>query len=60
MGIYVSSANAFSWTDNVSYDDEEVWNNLAMAMEEFDMDICVGHAADDVYHRKILLFASGP
>lgn len=52
VGIYLSTANAFSWTDNDSYEDEEVWNNLAMNLEEYDMDICVGHSADNVYHRK--------
>jgi hypothetical protein len=52
VGVFVSGVGAWSWTDGRSYNDGSVWNNLAMEFEEYDMDVCLGHAAQSIYHRK--------
>ncbi len=58
VGFFVSGVGAWSWTDTKTYNDENVWHNLAMEFEEYDMDICAGHAASGVYHRKSLFHST--
>lgn len=52
-GLFVSGALGFSWTDTTSYNSQGVWNNLAIAFEVYDLDICFGHSALGNYHRKL-------
>ena len=51
----VNGAALWGWTDANSYNSAGVWHNLAMEMERFDLDICLGHAAQGTYHRKCIL-----
>lgn len=52
IGVLAGGTGAWSWSDAQTYNSEGVWHRLAMVFEENDMDICVGHAAQNVYHRK--------
>jgi hypothetical protein len=52
VGYWASGASAFGWTDQASYNSAGIWNNLAMKFELYDLDICYGHAAVAIYHRK--------
>jgi hypothetical protein len=54
LGYFVNGVGAWSWSDMNSYNNQGVWHNLAMEFEEYDMDICIGHAAKGVYHRKCI------
>lgn len=54
IGYNVNGVALWGWTDGTSYLSEGVWNNLAMKFEVYDLDICRGHAAADVYHRKFV------
>lgn len=49
-GLFVNGASIFGWGDGASYNDEEIFYNLAAKMEIYDLDICGGHAADGEYH----------
>jgi hypothetical protein len=50
--VYVNGVPFFTWGDTTSYQSEGVWHNLAMSFELYDVDVCLGHAAQGVYHRK--------
>jgi hypothetical protein len=52
LGYFVNGVGIFDWTDAHSYESQGEWNNLAMEFEKYDLDICLGHAAEGVYHRK--------
>jgi hypothetical protein len=52
LGYFVNGVGIFDWTDAHSYQSQGEWNNLAMEFEKYDLDICLGHAAEGVYHRK--------
>jgi hypothetical protein len=58
LGYFVNGIAAFDWSDANSYQSQGAWNNLAMEFERFDVDICYGHAAHGVYHRKFFFFLS--
>lgn len=52
IGYNVNGVALWGWTDANSYNSAGVWHNLAMKFEKYDLDICWGHAANGVYHRK--------
>jgi hypothetical protein len=52
LGYFVSGVPVWDWSDTVSYNNAGVWYNLAMEFEQYDMDVCLGHAASGTYHRK--------
>ncbi len=54
LGYYVNGIPFWSWTDTSSYNSGGIWNNLAPKFEQYDMDVCSGHAASGVYHRKFI------
>lgn len=54
IGFNVEGIDLWSWSDASSYNSGDVWHSLAMKFERYDMDICRGHAANGVYHRKLL------
>lgn len=58
LGYYVSGVPVWDWSDTVSYNNAGVWYNLAMEFEQYDMDVCLGHAASGTYHRKYFIFFS--
>lgn len=51
-GYFVNGIPFWSWSDTASYNNAGVWHNLAGSLEQYDMDICGGHSAQGVYHRK--------
>ncbi len=42
----------WNWADTTSYNNQGVWHNSAIGFEWYDIDICLGHAAQGEYHRK--------
>ena len=44
VGIMLNGASIFNWSDGQSYNGARVWNNLAPVFEQYDVDICMGHA----------------
>lgn len=53
QGHMVNGVAIFGWSDMNSYNSQGVWNNLAIKFEIYDLDICLGHAANGLYHRKL-------
>lgn len=49
-GLMVNGAAIFNWGDGMSYGNG-VWYNLAPVAEQYDVDICGGHAAQGEYHH---------
>ena len=50
VGLLVNGAALFNWGDGQSYGDD-LWYNLAPVAEQYDVDICAGHAANGEYHH---------
>jgi len=50
VGILLNGTSIFNWGDGQSYGNN-VWYNLAPVAEQFDVDICGGHAANGEYHH---------
>ena len=46
----VNGTSIFNWGDGMSYGNN-VWYNLAPVAEQYDVDICGGHAAQGEYHH---------
>ena len=44
LGRWVSGVAIYGWTDTSSYNNEGSWNNIAIALEYYDIDVCGGHA----------------
>lgn len=54
IGIMLNGAAIFNWDDGNSYNDQNVWNNLAPVFEEYLVDICEGHAQQQGnYHHHM-------
>ena len=51
IGLWVNGTAMFNWGDGFSYNGEGVWTNLAPVAEQYDVDICGGHAAGVTYHH---------
>eukprot|EP01041_Mallomonas_annulata_P004291 gene4291-8530_t len=50
-GYMVNGAAIFGFRDGFSYNNGGTWTNLAPEMEQYDMDVCNGHAAMGTYHH---------
>ena len=50
-GVFVNGAQLWSYTDMNTYNSGNVWHNLAVKFEWWDLDICLGHAANGNYHH---------
>jgi hypothetical protein len=50
VGLMVNGTSLFNWGDGMSYGDN-VWYTLAPLAEQYDVDICGGHAARGEYHH---------
>ncbi|MEM1025172.1 MAG: YHYH protein [Myxococcota bacterium] len=50
IGLMVNGAAIFNWGDGMAFGDG-VWFNLAPIAEQYDVDICGGHAANGEYHH---------
>ncbi len=51
MGYYVNGVSVYNWGDGQSYNNQGVWYNSAAVAEQYDIDICDGHAANGDYHH---------
>ncbi len=51
IGVWVSGAFIFGWSDANSWNNLGYWNRVAAKWEPIDMDICGGHAAQGAYHH---------
>jgi hypothetical protein len=51
VGMYVNGVQIWNWSDANTYNSAGVWYNLAGKFEETGMDVCLGHAANGVYHH---------
>lgn len=51
IGYLVNGASIFGWGDTQSYNGDGVFQNLAIAFEIYDLDICYGHSANGDYHQ---------
>ncbi|MEM8942716.1 MAG: YHYH protein [Pseudomonadota bacterium] len=50
VGLMVNGTAIFNWGDGMSFGNN-VWYNLAPIAEQYDVDICGGHAANGEYHH---------
>lgn len=50
VGLMVNGVAIFNWGDGMSYGANQ-WYNLAPVAEQYDVDICGGHAANGKYHH---------
>ena len=50
IGLMVNGVAIFNWGDGMSYGASQ-WYNLAPEAEQYDVDICGGHAASGLYHH---------
>jgi len=50
IGLMVNGVAIFNWGDGMSYGANQ-WYNLAPEAEQYDVDICGGHAANGLYHH---------
>jgi len=52
IGLYKNGAAMFNWSDDQSYNNGGVWHQLAAKFEQYDVDVCFGHATQaGVYHQ---------
>ena len=54
IGWFLNGVAYFGWSDMLSYNDKDIWQNTAPNFEQYDNDPCLGHAAADQYHRMYL------
>ncbi len=51
IGLWVNGVAIYNWSDAQSYQNGHVWYNTAPSFEQYDLDICPGHAANGDYHH---------
>lgn len=51
VGLWVNGSSVYNWGDGQTYNNEGDWNTLAPVAEQYDVDICGGHAANGDYHH---------
>ena len=51
VGLFVNGVSIYGISDGMSYGNQKVWLNAAPVFEQYDMDICTGHAAQGDYHH---------
>ncbi|WP_046006344.1 YHYH protein [Pseudoalteromonas rubra] len=51
VGFWVNGTSVYNWGDGHSYNNERVWQTLAPVAEQYDVDMCGGHAAQGDYHH---------
>jgi len=49
IGLWVNGVNIYGWNAHGDSDGAESWSNLAPETEQFDVDICGGHADQNEY-----------
>lgn len=54
IGVMLNGTSVFNWDDGSSYNNQNVWNNLAPKFEVYDVDMCLGHAQQQGnYHHHM-------
>lgn len=51
VGFWVNGTSVYNWGDGQSYNNERIWQTLAPVAEQYDVDVCGGHAAQGDYHH---------
>ncbi len=51
IGLWVNGTSIYGWLAGSSYNDRDIWHELAPIIEQYDVDICNGHARDGDYHH---------
>ncbi|MBU2885487.1 YHYH protein [Gilvimarinus agarilyticus] len=51
VGLWVNGSSIYNWGDGMSYNQTGDWYTLAPVAEQYDVDICGGHAASGDYHH---------
>lgn len=51
VGLWVNGSSVYAWGDGQSYNNQGDWQTLAPVAEQYDVDICGGHAANGDYHH---------
>ena len=51
VGLLLNGVAIFNWWDAQSYNGDGVWSLTAAIAEQYDVDVCGGHAAGDTYHH---------
>ncbi|GEA13039.1 YHYH protein [Alteromonas sp. KUL49] len=51
VGLWVNGSSIYNWGDGQSYNNQGDWQTLAPVAEQYDVDICGGHAANGDYHH---------
>lgn len=51
VGLWVNGTSVYNWSDGQSYNNGGTWHNLAPIAEQYDVDLCGGHAAQGDYHH---------
>lgn len=55
IGMYRNGVPIYNWNDGHSYNNADVWHQLASAFEKYDADLCDGHAQmQGAYHHHDL------
>ena len=54
IGVMLNGTAIFNWDDGSSYNNQNIWNNLAPKFEIHDVDLCLGHAQQQGnYHHHM-------
>ncbi len=51
IGYWENGSSIYQWSDGGSYNNQNIWHTLAPVAEQYDVDICGGHAANGDYHH---------
>jgi hypothetical protein len=51
IGLWINGTSIFGWLTGKSYKDQNIWHELAPISEQYDLDICSGHALYGEYHH---------
>mmetsp|Transcript_22895 Transcript_22895/g.38185 ORF Transcript_22895/g.38185 Transcript_22895/m.38185 type:complete len:349 (+) Transcript_22895:82-1128(+) len=50
-GYFVNGASIYGLSDGLTYNNKGYFQNVAATFEEYDLDVCNGHAANSDYHH---------
>lgn len=57
VGWLVNGVALYGWSDGLSFNSGNVWQNVAMEFEKYELDVCYGMSTSpsNRYHRKCTL-----
>ncbi len=51
IGLWINGVAIYSWSDNTSFNNQNLWHSLAPYSQQLDSDICDGDSNDGEYHH---------